>query len=68
MRAENRAAALRHLLQLLDEDRAGIPQFVHDVFVVHDFLTHVNRRTIKVQCDFHHIDSPYDAARRILGA
>ncbi len=38
---------------LIDEDRAALAQLVHDVFVVHDLLAHVHRRTVQLQGAFH---------------
>src|SRR5580700_11207450 len=43
------------------EDGAGLAQFVNDVFVVDDFLAHVDRRAVKIERNFHHVDSPYYA-------
>ena len=60
MRAEDGARALRHLVQFLDEDGAGIPQLVDHVLVVDDLLAHVDRRTVEIESDLHHIDRPDD--------
>ena len=61
MRAENGPGSRGHFVQLLDEDGAGLAQFIHNVLVVHDFLAHINRRPVQIQSDLHHVDSPNDA-------
>src|ERR1700678_2303482 len=61
MRAEDGAAADGHFIELFDEDRSGIAQFIDDVFVVDDFLAHVDRRTIEIEGNFHHVDRPHYA-------
>ena len=44
--AENRPRAHRHFFQLFDEHRPRLAQFVHHVFVMHDFLADVDRRPV----------------------
>ena len=61
VRAEDGPRPLGHFVQLLDEDGAGLPQFIHNVLVVHDFLAHIDRRPVQIQSDLHHVDSPDDA-------
>src|ERR1039457_1619531 len=61
VRAENDSRALRHLRQLLYENGARLPQFIHDVAVVDDLLPHIDRRAIEVQYDLDDIDRPHHA-------
>src|SRR5580698_9849395 len=61
MRAEDGASADGHFVELFDEYRPGIAQFIHDVFVVNDLLAHVDRRAIQIEGNFHHVDSPHYA-------
>jgi hypothetical protein len=61
VRAEDGPGPVGHFVQLLDEDGAGLAQFIHDVLVVHDFLADVDRRPVQIQSDLHHVDSPDDA-------
>ena len=41
--------ALRHLVGLVDEDRARLGQRLHDVHVVHDLVADVDRGTVLLQ-------------------
>src|ERR1700744_1962007 len=59
MRAEDRARSRRHLVQLLDKDGARIAQLIHHVLVMHDFLTHIHRRAVKIQGDLDDVDSSH---------
>ena len=58
----------RHLVELLDEDRAARLEVGDDVLVVHDLLAHVDRGAVQVQrlLDGHHgpVDAGAVAARR----
>ena len=64
VRAEDGPRTRRHFVQFLDEDGAGLAQFVHHVLVVYDFLAHVDRRTVEVERDLHHVDRPYDTGAK----
>ena len=45
MRGEDDRGPCRHLVELVDEDRALGAQVAHDVGVVDDLVAHVDRRT-----------------------
>ena len=49
MRGEDHDGALGHLVGLVDEDRAALGQCLDDVAVVHDLVTHVDRRPMFLQ-------------------
>ena len=49
VRAEHHRGALRYFRQILDEHGALGAQIVHYIFVVHDFVTDVDRRAVKLQ-------------------
>ena len=65
---EHHGLALRHLVELLDEDRTARLEVGHDVLVVHDLLAHVDRRAVEVQRlldrDHRPVDAGAVAARR----
>src|ERR1051325_188030 len=56
MGAEDGAGTARYLFDFFHEYRSGFPEFLYHMLVVHDLLTDVNRRTIKVDGDFHHVN------------
>ena len=51
---------LRHFVQLFHENRPGLAQLVHDVLVVYDFLSNINRRAVQIQRDFDDIDGSHN--------
>ena len=53
--------AVRDLVELFDEDRALAPEVVDDVFVVDDFVAHVDRRAVLLERPFDDLDGPLDA-------
>ncbi len=59
MRAEDHPRACGNLRQFLDENRSGLPQFIDDVPIVHDLLTHVHGRAVHIEDDLDHIDGPH---------
>ena len=59
--AEDHRGALGHLVGLVDEDRAALPQGRDDVLVVHDLLAHVDRRTVELEGLLDRDDGPVDA-------
>src|SRR5260370_7841124 len=67
VRAEDGTRTRRHLVQLFDKHGAGGAQFLNDVLVVDNFLADVNRRTIEVQSNLDHIDSPDDTGPKATG-
>jgi hypothetical protein len=59
--AEDNALALRHLVEVLDKDRAlTLECFKHEP-VMHDLMTYVERRTVSPQGAPHSFDSAIDA-------
>ena len=58
---DHRLVGIRHLGELLDEDRALRFQPLDDVFVVHDLVAHVDRRAVEAQRLLHSIDRPHHA-------
>ena len=56
MRAKNGSRTDGHFFHFLDEDGASFPQFFDDMLVMHDFFPDVNRRAIKIERDFHHVN------------
>src|SRR5713101_6214265 len=61
MRAEHGPRAGGYLVELLDKNRTRLPKFIHDMLVMDNLLAHVDRRPVKIQRDFHHINSAYHA-------
>ena len=45
MRRKNHRRRIRHFIKLFDEDRTAFAQIIHDETVMHDFVTHIDRRT-----------------------
>ena len=61
MRAENRDRVRRHFGKVFDEARAFGLQTFHDMLVVHDLVTHVDRRPILLQGPLDDLDGADDA-------
>jgi len=61
VRAEDGHRALRHLRQLLDENRALGLQAVDDELVVNDLVAHVDRRAVFLERPLDDLDRPHDA-------
>ncbi len=59
--------ARRDLVQLVDEHRATGAQVLHDVPVVHDFVTHIDRRAVFLQRPLDDLDRPLDAGAETAG-
>ena len=55
------AAALGHLLGLVDEDGALLLERAHDVRVVDDLLAHVHRRPVEIQRPLDRLDGALDS-------
>ena len=51
----------RHLLLVLDEDRATGLELAHDVQVVDDLLAHVDGRAVQLERPLDRVDRPFDA-------
>src|SRR5207249_4609999 len=67
MRAEDRHRARRHLVDLVDVLRALRAQPLYDVAVVHDLVTHVDRRTIFLKRPLDDLDRPFDPGTKPSG-
>ena len=57
---EHGHGARRHVVQLIDEDGAAGAQVFHDIAVVHDLVTDVDRRAILLECALDDFDGPFD--------
>ena len=68
VRAEDHGGAGRHLVELLDEDRALGAQVVDHVLVVHDLVAHVDRRAVQLERALHDLDRALDAGAEAAGA
>ncbi|BHO58215.1 hypothetical protein thsbcT34_55620 [Burkholderia contaminans] len=49
MRAEDRDSAVGHLVEFLNESGPFITQILDDMPVMHDLMTHIDRRTVLLQ-------------------
>jgi hypothetical protein len=67
VRAEDDRAPRRHLVELLDEDRAFRAQVVHHELVVHDLVAHVYRRAILLEGALDDLDRAIDAGTETAG-
>ena len=56
MGAKDKVCALGGLLDLVDEDGAGLLQGCHDVLVVHNLFAHIDRSAVLLQRGFHRDD------------
>ncbi len=61
VRAEDHGVAGRHFLEFLDEDRALLLQILDHVLVVHDLVTHVDRRAVHRDRALDDLDRAIDA-------
>ena len=67
MRREDDRAGGRHFAQLIDEDRAERAQALHDVPVVNDLVTHVDRRSEQLDSALHDVDGTIDTGTESAG-
>ncbi len=58
---DHRGLAVRHLVELGDEDRAFALQALDHVLVVHDLVPHVDGRAVEGQGALDHVDGPHHA-------
>ncbi|MNL08466.1 hypothetical protein D3C87_1291890 [compost metagenome] len=65
--AEDHDHVVRHLIQLLDEDRATIAQVFDDEFVVDHFVAHIDRRPEDFQGAVDDFDRPVHAGAEATG-
>ena len=61
MRGEDDRRAFRHLIQLFDEYRAHALEALDHEAIVDDFMTHIDRRAVLLQCNFDDLDRAIDA-------
>ena len=66
--AEDGHRAGRDLVELVDEDRAAGAQILDHVAVVHDLVTHIDRRAVFLQRPLDDLDRPLDAGAESRGA
>src|SRR5690606_11346896 len=65
--AEDDDGVVRHLVQLLDEDRTARAQVLDHELVVHHFVTHVDRRAEHFQGPIDDLDGAIDAGAEAAG-
>ncbi len=67
MGAEHGDGAFRHLVELIDEDRATLAQILDHMAVMDDFVPHIDRRTVFDERPLHDIDRADDARAEAAG-
>src|ERR1700722_8922988 len=67
MCAENRHGACRYFVRLLDKLHAFLSQALHDMRVMHDFMTYINRRPEFIERHFDDFDSTFDSGTKTAG-
>ena len=67
MRGKHERIASRHVIEVVDEDRALVAQVGHHIGVVDDFMAHIDRRTKLLQGTFDDFDRPVDARAKTAG-
>src|SRR5437016_849378 len=67
MSREDDRAGGRHLAQLVDEDRTERAQTLHDVPVVNDLVTHVDRRSEQLDGALDDVDGTIDTSTESAG-
>ena len=61
MGGEDDPRAVRHLVELLDEDGTAALEVLDDVRVVHDLAAHVDRSPEAIECGRHGVDGALDS-------
>ena len=56
--------AIRHLAQLVNKHRSFAPQALDHIFVMNNFMTHINRRAVKRQGLLNRINRPHNACAK----
>ena len=67
MRAEHHRRAFGYLGKILDEHRPFGAKVVHYIFVVHDLVAHVDRRSVQLECAFDDLDRAVYAGAKTAG-
>src|SRR3546814_6021866 len=62
VRRENASRTFRHFIDFLDEHRALGAQTLDDETVMHDFMTHIDRRTQHFERTLDDLDCPIDSS------
>ena len=57
-----------HLVQFLDKDRALAAQFIHHIFIVNDFMAHIDREAEFIERFLDNFNGPVDAGTKATGA
>ena len=60
----HRRRASGHLVEFIDEYGPLGPQRVDHVFVVHDFVAHIDRRAVFFERALDRVDGPHDAGAK----
>ncbi len=60
-RENHRPVGGRHLVELLHEDRALLPQALDHVLVVHDLVADIDRRAVFLERPLDRVDRPHHA-------
>ncbi len=61
---DHRPVALGHLVEFLDEDRPLLPERLHDIFVMDDFVADIDRRAVFLERALDHVDRPHHACTK----
>ena len=67
MSAEYHGIPGRHLVEVLDEDSALRAQIIDHELIVHDFVAHIDRRTVNRQRAFDDFDRAVDTSAETAG-
>jgi hypothetical protein len=67
MSAEYHGVPGRHLVEVLDENRALRAQIIDNKFIVHNFVAHIDRRTVDRQRAFDDFDCAVDTGAETAG-
>ena len=67
MRTEDQGSTIRHVVELVDEDRAACAQAVDNEAVVHDFMAHVDGCAEGFERAFDDLDRAIDAGTETTG-
>src|SRR3954464_4216452 len=59
--------AVRHIVDLVDEDRALFRQLIHNIPVMHDLAAHIDGSPEGLQRDLHNVNRPHYAWAKATG-
>ena len=63
----NRLPVIRNFIQLLDKHRTFGFQGIHNKFIMHDFMTHIDGRAVFLQRAFHDLDGSIHSRTKPAG-